>query len=406
MADNGSWRPDGERPYAGPPHGQQYPSQPPPPPPQQPTTQYGYPTQGGQGQYGGPGQQGGQYGPPPGGPYGPRFTAPPPPPKKRPTGWIIAGIVGALVVLVGAGVVAAATNGSDDAATGSPGGGSSTTEPASVPTSAPTSDPTSVPTSRPTSRPTTTKPSTSRPTTQTPVTRQIVAANKLYKTGAVPASKCREPSARPTSFGNVQKYYSQYLPCLNKTWKPVIIESGKPFRSPKLVVFHGFSVPTPCGPSGNTGWYCSVNSTIYLPGDRDVTNYKQYSPVWTRANMAFLIAHEYGHHIQSLTGIMQASWTRQYTMTDRAAQLEESRRRELQASCLSGVYLGADRSFFPVSGGMRTWLRWTFYNRGDQWNPVRDHGDKKNHGFWSTRGMSTPNPASCNTYASSTKLVS
>lgn len=231
-------------------------------------------------------------------------------------------------------------------------------------------------------------------------------ANRLYKVGVASASKCHEPPARPTSVAAVRSYYTRFLPCLNKTWKPIIERSGKRFSSPRLIVFVGHNTPTPCGGSGDTGFYCGSNSTIYLSATVDMDDYRKFSKVWTRANMAFLIGHEYGHHVQNLTGILTASWNRQQGTSSGGAALEESRRRELQASCLSMVYLGADKSFFPVSGGIRTWLRWAVYHRGDQWNPKRDHGDKNNHGFWSMRGFNSRNASQCNTFTATHKVVS
>jgi len=49
--------------------------------------------------------------------------------------------------------------------------------------------------------------------------------------------------------------------------------------------------------------------------------------------MAFLIAHEYGHHVQAMTGIFEASGSRETYINGVDAHLIESGRRELQASC-------------------------------------------------------------------------
>ena len=233
----------------------------------------------------------------------------------------------------------------------------------------------------------------------------MVTQNKLYVTGLLPASRCAEPSARPTSRANVQAYYSRFLPCLNKAWRPTIVKAGYAFRAPKLVVYAGAPPASPCGPASSTGYYCGSNETIYMSATVDINNYRSYDKVWTRTDMAFTISHEYGHHVQMLTGILGASWDRQYELTSNDLRLEESRRRELQASCLSAVYLGADKRFFPVSGEWARWWRWMIANHGDQWNPVRDHGDKKYHSWWSLRGFNSKNPGLCNTFTASRQFV-
>lgn len=321
-----------------------------------------------------------------------------PPPSRAPrrTGLIVtASVLGALALVAGATIVA--MNRSDE-----------TAPPVSSGTSVPTPQdggkgPTTLPTSEPSSAPPSPLP-TRRPKAA-PSNLQIVARNKLYITGVLPASRCREPSPRPTSRATVLAYYSQFLPCLDKVWRPTILETGNAFRSPRLVVYAARSISSPCGPMTGAH-YCGSNETIYMNAIEDIDNYRKASKVWTRTDMAFTIAHEYGHHVQRLTGILEASWDRQHALSNRDLALEENRRRELQASCLSAVYLGANKKFFPVSGSFYRWWRWKVYNHGDQWNPQRDHGDKKNHGWWSMRGFNTGNPYLCNTFLAKRHEVS
>ena len=59
--------------------------------------------------------------------------------------------------------------------------------------------------------------------------------------------------------------------------------------------------------------------------DYDLKNYRNDDKLWARTTMAHLIAHEYGHHIQRLTGITAASAARSLTMSADAG-LAESRR--------------------------------------------------------------------------------
>ena len=260
-------------------------------------------------------------------------------------------------------------------------------------------------TTSPTARPKPT-PSPSSPTaTVAPMAQEnrLVVQNRLYKVGRLPASRCKEPTVRPTSLASVRAYYTQALGCLNKAWAPAIRKAGYQFWAPQLQVYSGRSSTSPCALT-STAVYC--NGVIYMDGNYDIKNYRDSDPMWARATMAFLIAHEYGHHVQAMTGILVASDTRESYLSGSAAQLTESRRRELQASCLSGVYLGADKQFFPARGSFLDRWKWTVRNRGDQWNPTRTHGNKTNHGRWSIRGFEAANPSACNTFTAKPATVS
>jgi predicted metalloprotease len=359
-------------------------------------------------QYGGPGG---------GGPFGPGYGGRRPPKKGR--GGLIAGIaVGLGLLLIAAVAIPVLRSIGDDPSSDPTAGPTPTrvtppqptkpTETAvpTVTTAPPTQATQATQPPAPTKTTTRPRPRPTRTTPPAPTDTQVVRQNKLYVTGLLAASKCAEPGARPTSGKNVFGYYLVSTRCLNKAWRPSIVRARHQFRAPYLVVHGGNAGSTPCGQTSSTGFYCGGNETIYMDATEDMNNWVKFDKVWTRTKMAFTIAHEYGHHVQQLTGIMESSWDRQYAMGSRDLELEESRRRELQASCFSAVYLGADRNFFPVSGNWRRWWRWTVYNHGDQWNPVRDHGDKNNHGWWSMRGYNSRNPGLCNTYTASQRMVS
>ncbi|MEV5964237.1 neutral zinc metallopeptidase [Kribbella sp. NPDC051952] len=264
--------------------------------------------------------------------------------------------------------------------------------------------PSATPTRLPTYVPPSTKPSspTSTITAKTLATEnRAVQRNPLYSVGALPASHCKEPSSRPTSLANVRKYYTDFLTCLNKVWAPIVQKAGFTFWAPRLEVFTGPTRPG-CGVTDSAA-YCS-EGVISMSADFDLKNYRNQEKLWTRTTMAHLVAHEYGHHIQRLVGISAASAARSATLTGDAA-LAESRRIELQASCFSGAYLGADRSYFPVSGSWMARWTWTIRNRGDEWNPTRSHGKASNHSRWTRRGFDAAAPSACNTFTASAASI-
>ncbi|TDD60301.1 hypothetical protein E1263_11830 [Kribbella antibiotica] len=272
---------------------------------------------------------------------------------------------------------------------------------ASTPSVTPSSE---TPTFSPTPTVSTPSPSTSTTPAEPPVVvaNRTVTQNRLYRVGAVPASRCKEPTERATSVAQVRAYYTEFVHCLDRAWAPIVRKAGYTFWAPKVEILVGDQPRSQCSITDSAA-YCG--GVISLKADFDLKNQRRDNKLWTRATMAFLVGHEYGHHIQRLTGIMDASQTRTNHTNGTDAQLLESRRIELQASCFSGVYLGADRKYFPATGAWLKKWNWMVANRGDEWNPTRSHGNKTNHSRWSRKGFGSGNPAACNTFAASTASV-
>ncbi|MFK4084343.1 neutral zinc metallopeptidase [Kribbella sp. NPDC020789] len=396
----------------GPPPGQ-YPQQPPPaqysPPgqawPQHP--QYGV----------------GQYGPPPGQPqFGWGGPGAPRPPQRKSggakTALIVVGVIVAGVVgLAGVSTFLKHNGGSDDPYTSQP-------EPTYTTTYSPTYSPTveqptptvSRTTTAPPPRPTTTRPAprptaprTTRPAKKVVVVTDldIVARNRLYKSGAMRSVNCHESSARQSTVAGATANYRNLWNCLNRAWPSQVTKAGARFRPPSVRTFTG-TITTPCGSWSDTGppFYCPSTETIYMNLTQDVGNYNRYSQsiprTWARMWMLHQFAHEYGHHVQELTGIFSAYSQLRYEAPSTAKELELSRRLELQASCFSDIFIGANRNSYPISGQSATQWRWLIGHVTDYQN---DHGDAGNHRYWALRGYNTRNPSACNTYVASPRKV-
>jgi predicted metalloprotease len=226
-----------------------------------------------------------------------------------------------------------------------------------------------------------------------------LAKNPIYRVGRLPSPACVEPDVEPNTLATVRAYYTEYAACLDKAWAPAIRKAGFTFVPPKLVVVLGKSPSSPCDFDDGQAYYCG--DTIYLDAKTDIAAYNE-DPDWARTWMALLIGHEYGHHVQELTGILEAKYQRGLHLNGVDLQLEENRRLELQASCFSAAYLGADQQYFPADD---EWL--------DVWDevvastedPKRDHGNSENHVHWTTAGFEAAGPGACNTYTAASSLV-
>ncbi|TWD81985.1 hypothetical protein FB561_3109 [Kribbella amoyensis] len=232
-----------------------------------------------------------------------------------------------------------------------------------------------------------------------------VRYNKLYNTGAIPASKCKRPNVALNTEYRVRYFEQELVRCMHAVWKSNLWRAGnaKWNVKPNLVV-HGYNtIKTSCG--SVTGWisfYCSSgNGTIYIPWRQIVTYYSQ-NPTFAVAYATNTIAHEYGHHVQAMSGLLTASWWRQNHMS-KDAGLAESRRRELQASCFGSAYIGANKAYYPMTGGLKAQWDYVVSHSGDRPGYPRDHGSWTSHNFWSQAGFKGngrySHPGSCQTWA-------
>ncbi|HZO66690.1 MAG TPA: neutral zinc metallopeptidase [Kribbellaceae bacterium] len=348
-----------------------------------------------------------QFGGGPGMPQ-PPMRRPPKPPRR--TGLIVSLVV--LGAVLGVGVaVAAGLAASGDVSVGVP-------SPVKTSPVLPTPDPTMSeppPTNEPTVAPTTTKPTTTRPTAPPPKPRkrvppppndnQIVTRDRFYATGSMASVGC-QLNGRPSSKAGISVYYNTLFRCLNTAWAPKLRRGGDPFRAPRVLLIAG-PVSSPCGGGfSNVSYYCGRNEVIYMRYDMDVKNYNRwpqnYQKVWAKMWAMHTVAHEYGHHVQQLSGVLTASWNRSWAMANESERLQESRRRELQASCLGNLFIGANRRALPITGENNRQYRWAISHTID---PRRDHGAPTNHNFWALRGYNGRNPGLCNTYTASSRAV-
>lgn len=121
------------------------------------------------------------------------------------------------------------------------------------------------------------------------------------------------------------------------TWHKIFSDLGENYREPKLVLFTG-SVQSACGTAGaSTGpFYCPSDEKLYI----DLSFYDELQKRFKAPGdfaMAYVIAHEVGHHIQNLLGTMDK-------MNQLRSRLSEedynkySVRLELQADFYAGVW--------------------------------------------------------------------
>jgi predicted metalloprotease len=153
--------------------------------------------------------------------------------------------------------------------------------------------------------------------------------------GATPVTKQpRELSASEKEMGEL---VSTVLADTEDTWKGIFREQGRDYKEPTLVLFSD-------GVSSACGMASAAVGPFYCPGDQKL--YVDLSFFQDLANrhgapgdfaQAYVIAHEVGHHVQTLLGI--SGQVRQAQRGKSKAQINAlSVRQELQADCFAGLW--------------------------------------------------------------------
>ena len=197
------------------------------------------------------------------------------------------------------------------------------------------------------------------------------------------------------------------LASLNETWEPLFREANIQFEQPILQFLQtGATVNTACGRAS------SAMGPFYCPGDHtiniDVAFYNQMAQqMGAGGDFAryYVMAHEYGHHIQNLVGLADQVRSAQAQSPRDSNQLQV--RMELQADCYAGVWASRNRNLIEpgdLEEGMRaanaigddTLIR----NAGRSVNHENfTHGSSAQRMEWLRLGLRTGDEDQCDTFA-------
>ena len=148
-----------------------------------------------------------------------------------------------------------------------------------------------------------------------------------------------EPSQREQQ---LFEYAGVVLADIEDTWNTLLPKEGKQYVEPELTIYSGM-VQSGCGTadSGVGPFYCPRDHSIYLDLSFYDTLIERYGAKQGDFSMAYVIAHEAGHHVQTILGVtQQLDELRQQAAAGRLSQEEFNQysvRFELQADYLAGV---------------------------------------------------------------------
>ena len=152
--------------------------------------------------------------------------------------------------------------------------------------------------------------------------------------GSQAAGEARPLSEKDKEMGD---FVSVVLADTEDVWSAVFRESGRTYRAPKLVLFTE-ATSSACGYAGAASgpFYCSGDEKVYLDlGFFEEMQRKLGAP--GDFALAYVIAHEVGHHVQNLLGITERVMGQQGRLSERDFN-QQMVRLELQADFLSGVW--------------------------------------------------------------------
>ena len=151
-----------------------------------------------------------------------------------------------------------------------------------------------------------------------------------------------EPTAEEDALA---KFSSQILAGTEDVWKKEFKKMGRTYQPPRLVLFTG-SVQSGCGGASSSmgPFYCSADQCVYIDLSFFTQMKKQLGADGNFA-YAYVIAHEVGHHVQYLLGILDDA----HQQMSRVSEKESNRisvRLELQADYFAGIWAYHDNQMF------------------------------------------------------------
>ena len=217
-----------------------------------------------------------------------------------------------------------------------------------------------------------------------------------------------ETSTEQSELTDIQRLSLKVLGSTERRWTDLFARSGQKYQ-PATLVFFNQSGTSGCGAAQAAmgPFYCPADNRIYI----DTTFFDELRSRFGAPGdfaQAYVIAHEVGHHIQTITGIadrVRAVQQRGDSATGNAEQVKM----ELQADCYAGVWAANDHNLLEP-GDIEEGLRAaeaigddTLQKAAGQ-RPVPEsftHGTSEQRMYWLKRGLDSGDPAACDTFARS-----
>jgi predicted metalloprotease len=215
-------------------------------------------------------------------------------------------------------------------------------------------------------------------------------------------------SSRPGVNDDQRKFVAVVLAETEDVWQEAFRKRGRTYQAPTLVLYSG-AVESACGMAGSAvgPFYCPSDHKVYL----DLSFFEDLRTRFGASGdfaQAYVIAHEVGHHVQTLLGISK----KVNELQSRVSPSERNKlsvRMELQADCFAGVWARqADQSRQILEAGdieeglnAASAIGDDRIQRKTQGHVVPDaftHGSSAQRVRWFKLGLESGNLQSCDTF--------
>ena len=234
-----------------------------------------------------------------------------------------------------------------------------------------------------------------------------------HRRPAVRSNRRAPPQSAPVN-DETARFVRAVLGSTEVQWKDIFSKDGQTYRAPKLVMFSG-STRSACGAAQSAmgPFYCPSDNEVYLDATffKDIERrFRGCSGEACKFSSAYVIAHEVGHHVQNLLGILPKVQQAQRASGDKVASNRLQVQVELQADCFAGVWAHhAEKRWQLLQPGDIEAALQTATAIGDDMLQKRaqgyvvpdsfTHGSSEQRRRWFTTGFKEGTLKACNTFA-------
>lgn len=228
--------------------------------------------------------------------------------------------------------------------------------------------------------------------------------------GEIPGSTSTQQTGAQSGVNQeMRDFVATVLADTEDTWSAIFQEAGEDYPEPTLTLFSG-SVDSACGyASAATGpFYCPADRNLYI----DLSFYEDLRSRFGAPGdfaQAYVLAHEVGHHVQNVIGILPKVHERRQSMSETEGNAL-SVRTELQADCFAGIWANrTERQGYLDAGDIDEALTAAAavgddtLQKAGQGHVVPDsftHGSAEQRADWFRRGYQGGKIDSCDTFSS------